>query len=127
MKLIPLLTAMVLSGCAAISADSAFIWTPTGLNENKKEMDGKVVVVRAYLIDEQENHALWESLDLFEEGKASHCISLIYGGDMRMDIQKYNRKEVIIRGVFKRNFMNKNEVWLGMCNVSGLNVIEVVK
>ena len=95
------------------------------LNESKNEMDGQVVSARAFLIDEPENHALWDSAAFAKERKASHCISLLYTDDMKAEVRKYNRREVIIRGVFKKDFMKPDQIWLGMCNFTGLVVAEI--
>jgi hypothetical protein len=100
-------------------------WTPSELNMEKAKLDGQVVTLRGYLVHEPEAYAVWDSQEAMEAGDASSCISLLYPASMRSEIVRANRSSVLLVGMFRRNVTAANQVYLGLCNYTGIAVTQI--
>jgi hypothetical protein len=106
------LTAFLLSGCVGLSA-----LTPSELNDNPDQYDGKAVVVRGWLVSEFENVGIWDSKNAFDSGRPQSCLS--YRGK---DPGRHFSEAVILKGTFRKNINPPNVFNNGDCNESGLEV-----
>lgn len=133
-----LIVAWLLASCAANpkvanGGDAALeskisTMTPAELNERKRELDGAIVRVRAYLVYESEARALWTNATDEVRGNASRCTSLLYPSKLENEIRRLNRRNVVVTGIFQRDVTRPNSIYLGLCNYTGITVqsIEVV-
>lgn len=132
MKVQVLLIALVLvAGCAAQEhraiQTGIKVWSSSELNARKGELDGTEVVLDAYLIHEPENYALWDNEQASRSGDPHSCISLIYPKHIGQSVRRSNRKQVRLRGTFVRDVTAQGGVYLGLCNYTGLRVVEIVR
>ena len=94
--------------------------SPSYLNAHAEDLDGSAVLVHGFLIEESENHALWDSQDSPAGGGAARCVSVLYTKDVSRKVARMNRKSVILSGTFKRDITSEREVFLGLCNRSAI-------
>lgn len=127
-----LIVAWLLTSCAvnpkvANAGDAALkskisTMTPAELNERKRELDGAIVLVRAYLVYESEARALWTNATDEVRGDASRCTSLLYPSKLEKKIRRLNRRNVVVTGIFQRAVTRPNSIYLGLCNYTGVTV-----
>ena len=126
-----LLITVLASSCATPEHHSSVpgtkVWTSSELNAKKQEMQGAEVIVDAYLIHEPENYALWDNKEAQSKGDVSSCISLTYPKSASDAVRRSNRKQVRLRGTFVRDVTTDGGLYLGLCNYTGLRVVEVLR
>ena len=126
-----LLTTVLASGCATPEHQSSVpgtkVWSSSELNAKKQEMQGVEVIMDAYLIHEPENYVLWDNKAAQSKGDVSSCISLIYPKSASDAVRRSNRKQVRLRGTFLRDVTADGGLYLGLCNYTGLRVVEILR
>lgn len=118
----------MLASCLQVSKpvkSGSSILTPSELNEGPSIYDHKVVTVKGFLLHEMENSALWDDKSRYPNGGLSHCITVVYSKSVVASLSKLNRRMVVVKGAFLKNFTGPNEVFLGSCNISGISVFSV--
>jgi len=123
-----LLSALISMLCGCVGAPAvtnAEALSPDELNRRSTELDGAGVVVRGYLVHEAEALGLWDSKAAEEKGEAAKCVSLLYPDSIRQNAIRANRKEVVVRGVFRKDVTANGGLFLGLCNYSGVIVNSV--
>ncbi|NCT69189.1 MAG: hypothetical protein GXC76_16290 [Rhodanobacteraceae bacterium] len=125
LRLIIALAASVLLFSSSLYSDEAIKY-PGELNRDKRIFDGKVVILRGYLIHEPGAYAIWDSLEAMRREDVSGCVSLLYSSELLKIISFANRHYVTVRGIFRRDVTKDGGVFLGLCNYTGIVVSEVI-
>lgn len=101
----------------------AFV-TPSDLNKDRHQFDGKLVTVRGYIINENENSSIWDKKsDETSIGAASQrCISFLYPKKMEGALDKLSRHQVFVTGVFDENVSRSGRVYMGLCNLTAIRL-----
>jgi len=114
----------------AAVADETSIQTPVELNHNADLYDGKYVSVRGFIVNEFENHGIWQAEDS-KRSDAGQCVSILYSGKpITENLRKITGKKVVASGVFSKNiFADRNFVAMGSCNRTAVTVdkVEITK
>lgn len=96
--------------------------TPQDLNKNPETYDGKYVFIAGYILNEFENHAIWQESDS-DKRNAKNCISVLYHSDASRKLKKINRKHVVIGGIFSKNIFSDGKfIAMGSCNRTAITV-----
>lgn len=126
--IISLLLLCVSSGCASFEkksgSDLPGAKSPSELNSNAKEFDGKYVTVKGYMIDNEENTSLWDSKNalISKEINVDQCISVIFSDSVSRRMIKFDKNEVIVNGIFHKSIRHSKIIRLGLCNWSAIEI-----
>lgn len=105
----------------SVEVDSSAIF-PSELNAHPSQYDGKRVMVYGLIVNESENHGIWDSQVEQKANSAKHCVSVLYPKSIEANLNRMNRKHVIVTGIFMKDITNPNEIFLGLCNKSAIMV-----
>jgi len=119
------LTLLLLFVCGCSGREAVEVVTPGYLNSKRDIFDHKEVLIKGVLLYETENTALWDTAGDYPNGSPSHCVTILSSKEYSKDLAALNHKLVVIRGIFMKNFMKANGIFLGSCNVTGVDVISV--
>ena len=97
------------------------------LIEKSQQFDSRLVSVRGFLILGFESRFLFhEENDYRHQDDPADCLSLLVTEEMTEKYKILSGHYVEIYGLYKANVLAGDRVLLGLCNVSGIEVIDIV-
>jgi len=117
---------ILLVSCASSLTNG--VLSPSQLNENSKNYDGKSVVVEGYLVVQVgKSSSLWDSKKRYEQDdEIDHCITLRNSDLLLADLNKINNTVVKLSGIYSEDIIG-NAINLDLCNSSGLEISGLVE
>jgi len=125
------LIALLLCGCAAISASPATkVLTPRELNTHPEQYDGHDVVVRGFVILGTNGRSLYQSKERFEEFDRAFraqtpgfnptefeadCLTLLNAQVLEENSSFFNGQTITVHGRFERNYLTGDVLDLQAC------------
>ena len=123
---------VLLLACAPTSPASNSRLTPSAVNTDADQYDGKMVEVygwvdygfeRRYLLDEEPDEES-SAGRLSPSGYDITCVSVEVPEALREKFEHLNRSFVVVRGIFRSDIAGAG-IFLGLCNATGLEVASV--
>lgn len=126
MKWLLLLSAVLLSLSAAQAGDTPpveHILTPSQLNASPITYQGKLVRVRGYVVIGSDKSDLWDSHESYVSGQLTRaCVTLLHPRPVIFGKGRFNRRTVVLQGVFTRNDTVTPRVQRIGCNLTSVDV-----
>lgn len=127
------------SGCVQASEHGSPL-SPSELNANPSQYNGKTVTVRGYVTLVPEGHNLYESQSLNAEfrrhvaagGKDNfkprawdkYCLTIANPGPMYKHPSAFNKQTLTIKGKFIDDYLNSRTIDLGACPLATAIVVD---
>jgi hypothetical protein len=125
---------LLLCRCVMMTASSpAHVLSPRELNNDRKQYDGREVVVRGFVVLGTNGRSLYQSKERFEEfGRAfdaqapgfdaadfdADCLTLLNAGVLEDNVSVFDGQTVTVRGRFESTYRTDDVLDLQACHES---------
>jgi hypothetical protein len=124
-----LLSLMILASCATHT--SAYELSPSSVNREKEELDGRSIEVEGWLIARTDEVAIWDKkTDRDENKNPDKCLSILITQEKLASVSAASESKVRVRGVFYKDIRRfKPVMFYNLCNLTAIDVesVEIIR